>query len=170
MTPPGSPQQIEEPAPQLADVGENQPGPSRLLSASRRNNRQREKAMVYRRNKFLEKQLEESRLRLEMYRKTWLGTKVRLKGKPKTKGTIETPRSKTRHLLRDASTSYVNRTLDFHHVLIEQMQQSSKQNIIKKSIKEILRGKLMRKYKLLVHAHKQIKVPKKRINFITFER
>jgi len=47
MTPPGSPQQIEEPAPQLADVGENQRGSSRLLSASRRNNRQREKAMVY---------------------------------------------------------------------------------------------------------------------------
>ena len=109
-----------------------------------------------------EKQLEESRLRLEMYRKTWLRTKVRLKGKPKTKGTIETPRSKTRHLLRDASSSYVKRTLDFHHVLIEQMQQSSKQNTIKKSIKEILRGKLMRKYKLLAHAHKQIKVPKKR--------
>ena len=29
MTPPGSPQQIEEPAPQLADVAEKQPGPSR---------------------------------------------------------------------------------------------------------------------------------------------
>jgi hypothetical protein len=31
-----------------------------------------------------------------------------------------------------------------------------------KSIKEILRGKILRKYKLLMHAHKQIKVPKKR--------
>jgi hypothetical protein len=85
-----------------------------------------------------------------------------LKGKPKTKGTIETPRRKTRRLLRDASSSYVKRTLDFHHVLIEQMQQSSKQNTIKKSIKEIIRGKIMRKYKLLAHAHKQIKVHKKR--------
>ena len=167
MTPPGSPQQIGEPGPQLADVAENQPGPSRQLSASR-GKRQREKARIYRHtgNTFLEEKIEESRLRLEMYRKRWL----RLKGKPKTKGTIETPRSKTRHLLRDTSSSYVKRALDFHHVLIEQMQQSSKQNTIKKSIKEILRGKILRKYKLLMHAHKQIKVPKKRINFITFER
>ena len=159
MKPPGSPQQIGEPGPQLADVAENQPGPSRQLSASR-GKRQREKARIYRHtgNTFLEEKIEESRLRLEMYRKRWL----RLKGKPKTKGTIETPRSKTRHLLRDTSSSYVKRALDFHHVLIEQMQQSSKQNTIKKSIKEILRGKILRKYKLLMHAHKQIKVPKKR--------
>lgn len=106
--------------------------------------RKRDKSRVYRRNTFLDKKLEESRLRLEMYRKIWL----RLKGKPETKGAIETPRSKTRRLLRDASSSYVKRTLDFHHVLIEQMLQNSNQNILKKSIKEILKGKIMKKYQL----------------------
>jgi hypothetical protein len=86
---------VLNPGPQLADVAENQPGPSRQLSASR-GKRQREKARIYRHtgNTFLEEKIEESRLRLEMYRKRWL----RLKGKPKTKGTIETPRSKTRLL------------------------------------------------------------------------
>ena len=43
LTPPGSPQQIGEPATQLADVAENQTGPSKQISASRRK-RQREKA------------------------------------------------------------------------------------------------------------------------------
>jgi hypothetical protein len=67
LKPPGSPQQIGEPGPQLADVAENQPGPSRQLSASR-GKRQREKARIYRHtsNTFLEEKIEESRLRLEM--------------------------------------------------------------------------------------------------------
>lgn len=94
--------QVGRPAAQLADVAQNHHGPSRQLFASRMK-RKRDKSRVYRRNTFLEKKLEESRLRLEMYRKRWL----RLKGKSKTKGAIETPRSKTRRLLRDASSSYV---------------------------------------------------------------
>ena len=151
LTPPESP----EPLPQIVEVVDNQPGPSRqhVVSTKKRN---RNKSKFYRRNLFLQRKIEEANLRANRYRLRW----VRLK--EEIKGGIETPRSKTRRLLRKSSSVYVKRALDFHHVLVSQVEKSYKQFKLKKSIKEILRGKIMRKYRLTTHAFKQMRVPMKR--------
>lgn len=128
LTPPESP----EPLPQIVEIVDNQPGPSRqhVVSTKKRN---RNKSKFYRRNLFLQRKIEEANLRANRYR-----------------------------LLRKSSSVYVKRALDFHHVLVSQVEKSYKQFKLKKSIKEILRGKIMRKYRLTTHAFKQMRVPMKR--------
>ncbi|CAG2186302.1 unnamed protein product [Mytilus edulis] len=162
LTPPGSPLTNDEQAVQEEGVPvalqENVPGPSRQNIASKRK-RKREKAKVYRTNKLLIRKLEESNRRVQMYRMRLKREKNKMNLIENKK--LETPRSRTKRLFKHASRNFksVRKTLDFHHVLINEMQNSCEKNrSMKKSILEILRGKLFRKYKLTKFAHSQIQV------------
>lgn len=150
LTPPGSPHTNDEQAVQEEGVPvalqENVPGPSRQNIASKRK-RKREKAKVYRKNKLLIRKLEESNRRVQMYRMRLKREKNKMNLIENKK--LETPRSRTKRLFKHASRNFksVRKTLDFHHVLINEMQNSCEKNkSMRTSILEILRGKLFRKY------------------------
>ena len=137
------------------------PGPSRQSTVSKKK-RKREKAAVYRQNKILHKKLENASNRAHMYRMRWERARQRLK---RTRNqNEETPRSKTRRLLRQAASNFgtVRKTLNFHHVLVGQMKQSARESDkIKKSVKQILCGKIMKKYRVSCYGHNLIHVSNK---------
>ncbi|CAC5357893.1 unnamed protein product [Mytilus coruscus] len=106
---------------------ENQPGLSRHQTVQSTKKRKRELIKVYKRNLSLEKKIQKANFRAERYRLR----SVRLKENLIRKGEIETPRSKTRRLLRHSSSVYDKRALDIHCVLIGQVEHSYKQiNVI----------------------------------------
>ena len=89
-----------------------------------------------------------------MYRKR----SVRLRPKLKKESGKETPRSRTRRLLRNSSLWFVKRTLNFHHALVDQMEESSNEKVVRSSISKIIGGKVIRKYRLITHAQNEVKV------------
>lgn len=126
----------------------NQPSRQKTQSKKKQN---REKAKCYRNNKLLQDQLRKEKLKSFMYMKRWQREKVKSDiNTPKT-GINDTPRTKTRKLLRNLSRKQVRKTLVFHNALIDQLRDSY-QNKLKKSEKRqlttILSGSVLRKYKL----------------------
>ena len=65
----------------------------------------------------------------------------------------DTPRTKTKKLMRKASTKSVRKVLDFHHVLVESMKRQREN--IKKSLRMILAHQILKKYKFKTYAIQQ---------------
>lgn len=103
----------------------------------------------------LERELKIAERKADMYRKRYQRTK---------KGP-DTPRSKTKNLLRNwkhKSSKTVRKTLIFHHALLDQMSASYKNKRNKEMVSGILAGQIVRKYKCLTYLRDQIKVEVKR--------
>lgn len=144
LTPPNSPEEVQEPSHQR-------------LSADRK--KKRSVAKCYRDNKILRNQLKSVSKRMNMYRMRLLRQKMQNPDQP------ETPRTKTRNILKHCSESKhkknvnrkrVARTLNFHYAKTDQLNDTYRKgnNWKKKSIEEILTGKIMKKYGLGTMAKK----------------
>lgn len=110
MTPPQTPIQMIDPE------------PSRQLKQSKRKIL-RETSKVYRDNEWLKIKLRTAEKKAQMYRKRW----ERLAESHKAHENIDTPRTKTKKLLRCYSAKVVQKTLDFHHALIAQLKENYKE-------------------------------------------
>ncbi|MES9906222.1 MAG: hypothetical protein ABW168_26525, partial [Sedimenticola sp.] len=124
----------------------NQPGISRQLNQSKIK-RNREASKCYRENEVLKTQLKSERNKTAMYR-------MRYERLSQSKNTSEpdTPRTKTRKLLRCYSRKSVRKTLTFHHALLDQLRHSYKQKSEKKAVATVMAGKILRKYKHISRA------------------
>lgn len=103
----------------------------------------RDKAKCYRDNITLQKELKLQKRKMEMYRKRWL--------RAKSKKSKDSPRTKTRFLMRNFSTKAVRRTLTFHNALITQLKESYQASAgrrDKQRLSQILSGSVLRKYKM----------------------
>lgn len=111
----------------------------------------RERAKCYKDNKRLQDQLRKEKLKSCMYMKRWQREKAKSTISASKSEINDTPRTKTRKLLRNLSKKEVRKTLIFHNALIDQLRDSY-QNKLKKSEKRqmtsILSGSILRKYKL----------------------
>ncbi|CAC5425379.1 unnamed protein product [Mytilus coruscus] len=144
MTPPNTP----ESSPNL------QPGPSRqkVQSVKKRN---RDQAKCYRDNKILEDKLAKQKRKIQMYKQRYLREKR--KGANFDKPCPDTPRTKTKKLLRNFSQKEVRKTLIYHYAMegqIKQSYQNLKDNSQKRSLAAILKGSLLRKYNLKTTAYR----------------
>lgn len=136
-----------------------QPGPSqqrmktgalaRRVRALRRK-RENEKRDLEARVQTLNQQLQMEKKKVDMYRK-------RLARKRKTEQE-DTPRTKTKRLLRNVhkkeGKQAVRRVLDFHHSVVGQIKRNYK--IGQFSIKNVVAGTILQKYKFRTQARKQI--------------
>ena len=112
----------------------------------------RSKSKAQRKVVLLQKQLTQEKKKADMYRK-------RLERLSKRENKVQdTPRSKTRNLLRHLSQKTVKKTLLFHNVLLDAIKQKYKSGgqKSKKYISDMLRGNILRKYKLKTHAAREI--------------
>lgn len=94
------------------------PSTSRQKKQSRRSKKKnREIAKCYRENKILQQHIVKLKRRAEMYKTRWLRQKNK---------NPETPRTKTRKLLRYFPRKEVKKTLIFHNALIDQIRKHYK--------------------------------------------
>lgn len=144
LTPPCSPTELEE------GINSHQ----RLTGAKKRN---RNIAKCYRDNNKLKQNLEEQKRKAELYKKRWMREKNKSK---QSVPIVETPRSKTRRLLKGwksssrknatQTTKNVKRTLVFHNAIIDQIRNKYKKANTghKKTLSEIWSGQIIQKYKI----------------------
>ena len=133
LTPPGSP--------------DSQPAPSRQKTSSTKKKISIVKKCKYD-NKQLRNKLNQVKRKCNMYRKRL--ERAKAKDKPHASNKADTPKTKTRKLLRYSSAKTVRKTLDFHHVLTDQIKISYKgtNKSNKKRIKKTLTGSIIQKYKM----------------------
>lgn len=131
-----------------------EPGPShQQISSSKR--RERSRAKCYRDNEKLKKELEIEKKKASKYMRRWLREVEKQKEK------VETPRTKTKRILRGLQINIktnevkkrkqnVKRTLLFHFAMNEALKQKYKgsSNKFKKSLSEIATASVLRKYRL----------------------
>jgi hypothetical protein len=137
-------------------------GPShQQLSANRK--KKRSVAKCYRDNKILRDQLRSMSKKVALYRMRLFRQKMEGPNQP------ETPRTKTRKVLRywksskhqkDVLRERVRRTLKFHYAMSDQLSESYRKgnNLKKKSLAEVLTGKIMKKYGLCTTAKESMGV------------
>ena len=139
MTPPLTPEiNIQE-----------QPGLSRQLKQAKRN-KMRGTSKLVREKKVLLIKLRESERKTEKYRKRW----ERLKSSHKS-GNPDTPRAKTKKLLRCFSSKTVRKTLDFHHVLVAQLRENCKQRSKRIAVTRLITGNIMKRYRFTEWSKKE---------------
>ncbi|KAL5010757.1 hypothetical protein ScPMuIL_013062 [Solemya velum] len=115
------------------------------------------RAKCYRDNHLLKTQLDKMEKKVDMYRKRW----KRSTNKADVSTNIpDTPRTKTRKLLRCLSGKTLRKTLDFHHALIAELREKYKQG--KKTVAAIVSGSIMKKYRCRKHARNEIGISTKR--------
>lgn len=131
-----------------------------LSSAARRAGRKkirRERAKAYREIERLKKQLEKKSRIADKFRKRYERS-VRQNTK---KQVIDTPRTKTRKLLRNFTvSSEVKRTLTFHHVLVADIKAKwmASGRREKQIMSKAVGGKLLRKYRMIALASKNLRI------------
>ncbi|KAL5015984.1 hypothetical protein ScPMuIL_005573 [Solemya velum] len=135
--------------------------PSRQLLASKKKVR-REKAKCYKDNKLLQDKLKHLKSKADMYRKRWERTVVKHKSETSVG---DTPRTKTRKLLKVFSTKTVRKTLLFHHALLEQIKHSCKEKSKSKPMASILAGNILKKYRLTTLARNEVGIGNTRGSF-----
>lgn len=91
-----------------------------------------------------------------MYRKRWERSHEGLSAK-----NSDTPRTKTRKILQRYPAKTVRKTLVFHHVLLEELRNAYKSKSTKKSVKDILAGNILKKYKFRTCAKMSVGAYKK---------
>lgn len=141
MTPPQTPIQMIDPE------------PSRQLKQSKRKIL-RETSKVYRDNGRLKIKLRTAEKKAQMYRKRW----ERLAESHKAHENIDTPRTKTKKLLRCYSAKVVQKTLDFHHALIAQLKENYKEKSKKLAVARLITGNVLKKYKFSEYGKNEIGV------------
>jgi len=107
----------------------------------------KEMEQCYRDNKVLKDQLDSQKNKSEMYRKRWL-RELQKKSDPTLP---DTPRTKTRKILRYCSKKYVRKTLIFHNALIDQLKESYGKKFRKsekRTMATLLAGSILKKYKV----------------------
>ncbi|KAL5013419.1 hypothetical protein ScPMuIL_007689 [Solemya velum] len=97
-----------------------------------------------------------------MYRKRWERTVVKHKSETSVG---DTPRTKTRKLLKVFSTKTVRKTLLFHHALLEQIKHSCKEKSKSKPMASILAGNILKKYRLTTLARNEVGIGNTRGSF-----
>ena len=110
--------------------------------------KKREIAKCYRDNERLKKELAKQKLVSDKYRKR-LERQSEMQKRQESK--LDTPRTKTRKLLRHFPQKIVRKTLVFQTALIEQIKQKYRNKLKKgqkKDILDILHGSVLRKYKI----------------------
>jgi hypothetical protein len=129
-----------------------EPGPSHQQISSRKR-RERSRAKCYRDNEKLREELNKEKKKTSKYIKRWIREREKHKGK------VETPRTKTKRLLRGFQFKMqtnedrkrkqnVKRTLLFHFAMKEALKQKYKEssNKFKKSLSEMATSSVLRKY------------------------
>ena len=146
LTPPNSP-----------DSDDTLPLPQQQMSHQKCQSikkKKKEMSKCYRDNNKLKQQLLEQAKKIEMFRKRW----YREKEKNKSPQIPDTPRTKTRKLLRNLSKKQVKKSLVFHYALMDQLKESYTKRLKKaekRQMTKILSGSILRKYKMKTIALKQ---------------
>ncbi|XP_048243017.1 uncharacterized protein LOC125375963 [Haliotis rufescens] len=101
----------------------------------------------YKQNDYLRSKLQFERKRNSLLRQ-------KLHRSLKSNKLSETPRSRSKNILRTGSVKTVKKTLDFHHALLEELKTSYKKGNgkMKKSLTSIVSGNILRKYKFRAKA------------------
>lgn len=146
LTPPESP---------AVDVQNQNDGQSRQKKESLKK-KNKQSAKCYRDNKTLKQQIKTQERKTRKYKKKWLRLKEQSSSANKKGNVPETPRTKTRKLLRNFSNKTVQKTLVFHNALLDQMKTSYKSlaNGDKHIISQLMSGTILRKYKMKALAFK----------------
>ena len=118
----------------------------------------RKKAKCYRENEKLKIEVEMMQRRIAMYKK-------RLFRLQQCKRPSESPRARTKLLLRNLSKEDVKRCIFKYNVVMEQLKQKykEKRKRDKKSITSILTGHVLRKYRLTTETHRILGINTKRL-------
>ena len=135
------------------------PGPSRQKQRARIRQRNDE-AKCYRDNDKLKKLLNKERRRADLYRKRLQRLRPEADGAHGSGGiwnNTESPKKKTKNILRNSSLKGLRKTLDFHNVLLSQIKTSYKRGNqkTKQRLTDMLAGSILKKYKMksaLFHA------------------
>ena len=152
LTPPNSP--IEQEGNLNAEIPI--PEPSRQMQSGRKKHKQKTNK-CYRDQAKLKRQVEMLSKRASMYKQRWIRERHKVG---------DTPRTKTRNLLRNFSASQskaaVRKTLIFNNVLVDEMGKSYQRGShkVKRSISSIIAGHLIKKYHLLKFAKENIGIAK----------
>ena len=118
----------------------------------------RKKAKCYRENEKLKIEVEMMQRRIAVYKK-------RLFRLQQCKRPSESPRARTKLLLRNLSKEDVKRCIFKYNVVMEQLKQKykEKRKRDKKSITSILTGHVLRKYRLTTETHRILGINTKRL-------
>ena len=109
---------------------------------------------VFRENERLKFQLKTANKQLDRYRKRW-------ERATETRNVDDTPRSKTKKLLRNFSSGLIRKKLFAYEVLIQEIKsryKETKEKRCKREYKRLIAGKIMKKYKLLCFLKSEIEI------------
>ena len=137
---------------------EPRPTPPPLLSPPTQPSRQyiRGRQIRYQSKQATLKEIAKLKHNLAMQRRLTERFKKRWQRKTKKNKLPDTPRTRTRNLLRHASAKMVRRSLEFHNVIVDSIKQrylETKQERQRQLFARLLTGSLVRQYKMQKHAH-----------------
>ena len=138
---------FDETTPPPTPVGPT-PGPSRQAVEGRKV-RRRKLAQLHYRLKRAQQDVHRSRRQAERFKKRWQRA-IQKQSESVIGQCMETPRSKTRRLLRTACTSSVRKTLIFHHALVDQMKaryQETVEERHKQMYSRLVCGNILKRYR-----------------------
>ena len=136
--------------------------PGQQINSRSTKARRRQNNRVYRENISLKEELKAAKRRSELYKKRW----IREIEKSRFKQHVDTPKTKTRKLLRvfsgGKSTKTARKTLEFHNSLVTELSDQYKNgnNREKQRVSKIVTGHTMKKYNLICHARRELGLSK----------